>query len=221
MRSRVFQYEVSVAFLVLAAGAVGMPALIWSTLPEGRSLLGFYREFYGDFARFQRHWFPSLIAVVFPLFLFEAVCTFIWYWKNHSQGMRRLLRVFGMGWLIIAFVGGQLFTWGPFGGTDALMWILTFHPRALPLIGGILVFAIVPAGTLALAIAASGSERWLKKSKMGIRILSPFTVLGTVMVAPMEDGGVGFVFLVLPFAIAHIGASLGFAASLDAREKSA
>lgn len=121
-----------------------------------------------------------------------------------------------MGWLTLAFFIGQVFAWGPLGGLEIVVWIHPFNPRVLPLIGGVLVFAIVPAGALALLVAASLSRWWLLRSRAAFRILIASTVVGTVMASYLDDGGVGFLFFVVPYAVAHIGASLGAAASLKA-----
>jgi hypothetical protein len=85
MRRRVFQSEARVAALMLALGIIGMPALIWSSLIEERPLLDFCREFYGALVRFESDWFEALVAIFVPLFMFEAVCTFVWAWKNKKS----------------------------------------------------------------------------------------------------------------------------------------
>ena len=126
-------------------------------------------------------------------------------------------RVLGMGWLIIAFTVGQVLTWPPFGdGWKVLTWSAGYHPNARSVIGGILFFAIIPSVTLTLAIAASASGRWIKGSKLAIRILSLLTVLITVLL-PIGDEA-GFILFVLPFAITHITASLVIAATLGRKK---
>jgi hypothetical protein len=70
--------------------------------------------------------------------------------------------------------------------------------------------------TLTLAIAASSSERWSKRSKVAIRILSLLNVV-VPFVVPFGDEA-GFVLFVLPFGITHVCASLGFAATLGPRK---
>lgn len=128
-------------------------------------------------------------------------------WGSGSRSTNNPLRFLG---LALLFFVGQVITWYPQGyAWMVLSWELSA-------IGGILFFAIIPTATLTLAIAASASERWSKRSKVAIRILSLLTVVIPVVV-PFGDEA-GFVLFTLPFGIIHVCASLGFAATLGPRK---
>ena len=219
---RLFQPEARVTLLWLAVGAIGIPALLCprGAQYEGRSLLAFYGEFYGDIATLGDHWFPGLLAIVAPLILFKIVRSLVRASRNGRT--RNAFRGKCRGWLLLAGVIGNLIAW-PMAGCTVITWSIAYHPGAPWLFAWVFVFAIFPAVTLLLARAAAADERRVSKGRLAIRILTLFAGGFTAMLFGAPGGEAASVFILLFFAlfsVVNIGAALGLAATLDKTRES-
>jgi hypothetical protein len=89
VRRRVFQSEVKVALLLIAGGAIGMPAVVWLLGHRG-TLLEFYGATFLELVTFGHDWFAIVIATLVPVFLFQVACTIVWALEiDGASGRRR------------------------------------------------------------------------------------------------------------------------------------
>ncbi len=132
--------------------------------------------------------------------------------------MKKVVRYLCLGFLVLAFGIGQ------FLSRDLWLDIFSFsrhhHPRIALIVGGLMVFAVVPALALTFAISGFVRTRWRAKCKAILRSLAACSLgFALLILTDLDDasptGGVVWLFLILPFAFVHGGASLGYCATLD------
>ena len=125
--------------------------------------------------------------------------------------MKKILSRFCLSLLLVLFAAGQFLAGDVW--PQLVAFSVHYHPNALWTVGWIVEFAIMPAFTLALVIAAlknPARSKTLRKAMYGQGGIS-LVVVATMLAGVHGSGSLIWLFIVLPFAALQAGASLGFA----------